>query len=84
MTISNANDIITTHFKISTNNLSKEQAENHIHELISEYKKEIVWDDTTGKIIINSNKYNKQYWLPVNEPYNAEIMTLEMNKFILL
>jgi hypothetical protein len=54
-------------FIIPTNGLSKQQAEQQIYELMSEYHEDVQWDDTMGTVSINGSTdipHSKDFWFP--------------------
>ena len=57
-------------FIIPVNGLTRQQAEQQISQLMSEYHEDIEWDDTTGVPYINGSTkipHSKDYWFPTSE-----------------
>jgi uncharacterized FlaG/YvyC family protein len=57
-------------FTIPVDNLSREEAEEQIKELMKSYKETIVFDveDSSGEMIMNGDikiPFEKDYWIPV-------------------
>jgi len=54
-------------FIIPTNGLTRQQAEQQIYELMSEYHEDVQWDDTMGTVSINGSTdipHSKDFWFP--------------------
>ncbi len=54
-------------FIIPTNGLTRQQAEQQIYELMSEYHEDVQWDDTMGTVTINGSTnipHSKDFWFP--------------------
>jgi hypothetical protein len=54
-------------FVIPVGGLSRQQAEQQIYQLMSEYHEEVTWDDNLGTISINGSSHiphSKDIWLP--------------------
>jgi len=54
-------------FIIPTNGLTRQQAEQQIYELMSEYHEDVQWDDTMGTVSINGATdipHSKDFWFP--------------------
>lgn len=57
-------------FIIPTNGLTKQQAEQQIYELMSEYHEDVQWDDTMGTVSINGSTnipHSKDFWFPSSD-----------------
>ena len=57
-------------YKIPVGGLSRKDAEQQIHQLMSEYNQDIQLDDNLGTININGSSHipqNKDYWFPNND-----------------
>jgi len=57
-------------FVIPVNGLTRQQAEQQISQLMSEYHEDVEWDDTTGVPYINGSTkipHSKDYWFPTSE-----------------
>jgi hypothetical protein len=66
-------------FVIPVNGLTRQQAEQQIQQLMSEYHEDIEWDDRTGIPYINGSTkipHSKDYWFPSSELGTPE-MTIE-------
>jgi hypothetical protein len=66
-------------FVIPVNGLTRQQAEQQIAQLMSEYHEDIEWDDRTGIPYINGSTkipHSKDYWFPTSELGTPE-MTIE-------
>ena len=66
-------------FVIPVNGLTRQQAEQQIQQLMSEYHEDIEWDDRTGIPYINGSTkipHSKDYWFPSSEAGVPE-MTIE-------
>ncbi len=66
-------------FVIPVNGLTRQQAEQQIAQLMSEYHEDIEWDDRTGIPYINGSTkipHSKDYWFPTSELGQPE-MTIE-------
>jgi len=60
-----------TVFKIPVDNLTREEAEQQIKEIMKTYKEIIVFDikDDSNEMIVNGDikiPFKKEYWIPVN------------------
>jgi hypothetical protein len=54
-------------FIIPTNGLTRQQAEQQMYELMSEYHEDVQWDDTMGTVSINGSTnvpHSKDFWFP--------------------
>lgn len=54
-------------FIIPTDGLTKQQAQQQIHELVAAYHEDVQWDDTMGTITINGSphiQHSKDIWFP--------------------
>jgi hypothetical protein len=54
-------------FKIPVGGLSREEAEKQIYQLMSEYHKDVKWDDNLGSVTINGDSkipFTKSMWFP--------------------
>ena len=79
-------------FVIPVNGLTRQQAEQQISQLMSEYHEDIEWDDTTGIPYINGSTkipHSKDYWFPTSELGTPEMEILqpqqaELNEDIVL
>jgi len=63
-------------FIIPTNGLTRQQAEQQIYELMSEYHEDVQWDDTMGTVSINGSTnipHSKDFWFP-----NSDLGTPDM------
>jgi len=66
-------------FVIPVNGLTRQQAEQQIQQLMSEYHEDVEWDDRTGIPYINGSTkipHSKDYWFPTSELGTPE-MTIE-------
>ena len=57
-------------FIIPTNGLTRQQAEQQIYELMSEYHEDVQWDDTMGTVTINGSTnipHSKDFWFPSSD-----------------
>jgi len=57
-------------FIIPTNGLTRQQAEQQIFQLMSEYHEDVQWDDQLGTVSINGSPnipHSKDYWFPSSE-----------------
>ena len=66
-------------FVIPVGGLTRQQAEQQIQQLMSEYHEDIEWDDRTGIPYINGSTkipHSKDYWFPSSEAGTPE-MTIE-------
>jgi len=66
-------------FVIPVNGLTRQQAEQQIQQLMSEYHEDIEWDDRTGVPYINGSTkipHSKDYWFPTSELGTPD-MTIE-------
>jgi len=66
-------------FVIPVNGLTRQQAEQQIAQLMSEYHEDIEWDDRTGIPYINGSTkipHSKDYWFPTSDQGTPE-MTIE-------
>lgn len=66
-------------FVIPVNGLTRQQAEQQIQQLMSEYHEDIEWDDRTGIPYINGSTkipHSKDYWFPTSELGEPQ-MTIE-------
>ncbi len=63
-------------FIIPVNGLTKQQAEQQISQLMSEYHEDIEWDDRTGIPYINGSTkipHSKDYWFPTSDQGTPEM-----------
>jgi hypothetical protein len=71
------NNRIYKRFVIPVGELSREDAERQIQELMSEYHDEVVWDEESGRVSINGEtniSFSKDYWIPSNNSaYRSKI-----------
>lgn len=66
-------------FTIPIGEMSRQQAEEQVGQLIHDYSEEVEWDDSMGTVSINGSKhlnYQKQIWFP-SGPSGTPEMTLE-------
>ena len=66
-------------FVIPVNGLTRQQAEQQIAQLMSEYHEDVEWDDRTGIPYINGSTkipHSKDYWFPTSDQGTPE-MTIE-------
>ena len=57
-------------FVIPTNGLTRQQAEQQIYQLMSEYHEDVQWDETMGTVSINGSTnipHSKDFWFPNSE-----------------
>lgn len=57
-------------FIIPVNGLTRQQAEQQIYELMSEYHEDVQWDETMGTVTINGSTnipHSKDFWFPQSE-----------------
>lgn len=57
-------------FKIPTQGLTRNQAQEQVRELMSEYHEDVDWDESTGTILINGSPnipHSKDFWFPEGE-----------------
>lgn len=71
-------------FIIPTNGLTRQQAEQQVYQLMSEYHEDVQWDDTTGQMTYNGSAnipHSKDFWFPSSEQGSptVEIMKPESN-----
>ena len=79
-------------FVIPVNGLTRQQAEQQIAQLMSEYHEDIEWDDRTGIPYINGSTkipHSKDYWFPTSELGTPEMsieqpQQAELNEDIVL
>ena len=79
-------------FVIPVNGLSRQQAEQQIAQLMSEYHEDVEWDDRTGIPYINGSTkipHSKDYWFPTSELGTPEMsieqpQQAELNEDIVL
>jgi len=66
-------------FIIPTNGLTRQQAEQQIYELMSEYHEEVQWDDTMGTVSINGSTdipHSKDFWFPNSDLGTPDIQIM--------
>jgi capsid assembly protein Gp20 len=66
-------------FIIPVGGLSRQQAEQQIYQLMSEYHEDVQWDDNLGTMTINGSSempHSKDFWLPSSAEGTPEV-TLE-------
>ena len=70
-------------FVIPVQGLTRQQAEQQIYELMSEYHEDVQWDERMGTVSINGSTnipHSKDYWFPEgNGTPNIEIMQPQQN-----
>jgi hypothetical protein len=67
-------------FKIPTHGMSPAQAEQELLTLISDYKDNVQFDDTTGQVFIDGSKdlpWSKEYWLSFDGESSPEMNIIE-------
>ena len=67
-------------FVIPVNGLTRQQAEQQIAQLMSEYHEDIEWDDRTGVPYINGSTkipHSKDYWFPTSELGTPEMEIIQ-------
>ena len=63
-------------FKIPIGDLSRQQAEQQIYQLMSEYHEDVQWDDNLGTVTINGNSHiphSKDIWFPTSPEGSPEV-----------
>jgi hypothetical protein len=63
-------------FIVPTNGLTRQQAEQQIYQLMSEYHEDVQWDDQMGTVSINGSTnvpHSKDFWFPQGEGSNPTI-----------
>jgi len=66
-------------FIIPTNGLTRQQAEQQIFELMSEYHEEVQWDDVMGTVSINGSTdipHSKDFWFPNSDLGTPDIQIM--------
>jgi len=66
-------------FIIPTNGLTRQQAEQQIYELMSEYHEDVQWDDTMGTVSINGSTdipHSKDFWFPNSDLGTPDIQIM--------
>lgn len=68
-------------YTIPVGNISSEEAEESVKEMISNYTKDIEWNDTTGEVNLNGPTipFTKEIWFPEKDP--TESPKIEDNLF---
>ena len=67
-------------FIIPTNGLTRQQAEQQIYELMSEYHEDVQWDDTMGTVTINGSTnipHSKDFWFPNSDLGSPDIEIMQ-------
>jgi len=67
-------------FIIPVGGLSRQQAEQQIFQLMSEYHEEITWDDNLGTMSINGSSqmpHSKDFWFPTSSEGGQPEVTIE-------
>ena len=67
-------------FVIPTNGLTRQQAEQQIYQLMSEYHEDVQWDDTLGTVSINGSTnipHSKDFWFPASDGGTPEVEILK-------
>jgi hypothetical protein len=67
-------------FVIPVGGLSRQQAEQQIYQLMSEYHEEITWDDNLGTMSINGSSqmpHSKDFWFPSSADGGTPDITIE-------
>ena len=66
-------------FVIPTNGLTRQQAEQQIYELMSEYHEDVQWDDQMGTVSINGGTdipHSKDFWFPSSDNGTPDIQIM--------
>ena len=67
-------------FIIPVGGLSRQQAEQQIYQLMSEYHEEVTWDDNLGTMSINGSSvmpHSKDFWFPQSAEGGTPDITIE-------
>lgn len=67
-------------FVIPVGGLSRQQAEQQIYQLMSEYHEDIQWDDNLGTVSINGSSHiphSKDFWFPSSSEGGTPEITIE-------
>lgn len=69
-------------FIVPINGLSKQQAEQQIYELMSEYHEDVQWDDHLGTVNINGESnipHSKDFWFPSSDLGSPTVEIMPMS-----